>query len=168
MQFRDIKPGNVVFLFDKNKVEVRDVKVINVSTPHYDSRGGNVSDMFVDVVVEANSLPYSIPERLETAYVGDELVIATSSDTIVNEVKRMDAEREHNLSMVDKWQADREKCKNILNRYSPEFKRSQENEQRIGKIESSIAATQEMLKKQAEQTNKLQEMLTKFINSANR
>lgn len=153
MQFRDIKPGNVVFLFDKNKVEVKEVKVVNVSTPHYDSRGGNLSDMFVDVVVEGNSLPYSIPERLDTAYVGDELVIATSSDTIVNEAKRMDAEREHNLSMVDKWKADREKCRNILNQYSPEFKKNQETDERMGKMETTIKELKELIMSQQETIN---------------
>ena len=143
----------MVFLFDKNKVEVKEVKVVNVSTPHYDSRGGNLSDMFVDVVVEGNSLPYSIPERLDTAYVGDELVIATSSDTIVNEAKRMDAEREHNLSMVDKWKADREKCRNILNQYSPEFKKNQETDERMGKMETTIKELKELIMSQQETIN---------------
>ena len=143
----------MVFLFDKNKVEVKEVKVVNVSTPHYDSRGGNLSDMFVDVVVEGNSLPYSIPERLDTAYVGDELVIATSSDTIVNEAKRMDAEREHNLSMVDKWKADREKCRNILNQYSPEFKKNHETNERMGKMETTIKELKELIMSQQETIN---------------
>lgn len=166
MQFRDIKPGKTVFLLDKNKVEVKEAKVVNVSTPHFDNRSGSVSEMFVDVIVEGNSLPYSIPERLETAYVGDELVIATSIDSVVNEVKRLDAEAGHNLEMVDKWKSDQEKCKEILSRYCPEYKKNQENEARFGSIENSIAETQRMLKEQAEQTSKLQEMLASFISTS--
>ena len=156
MQFRDIKAGYTIFLFDRNEIELKEAKVTDVSTPHYDSHYGGLSEMVVDVSIEGQPNPYTFKERTETGYAGN-TVISTSRESILSEVEAILTQSEQALSQRDKLENNVAKCKKILTDFSPKYKKEQENEARFGKIES-------MMKEQAELLKMQQEMLNKFIN----
>lgn len=158
MLFRDIKPGCILYAFDRANVEFKELKVVNVVPPHYDPNfpGATISDMVVDITVEGEPKPYSFKERSENASIGN-LVISASIEGALSEVEVLKIQSEQALSQHEKLESDIEKCKKILTDRSPKYKKEQETEQRFSTIESSIGEMKELMQKQ-------QEMMASFFN----
>lgn len=121
MQFRDVKAGFSLFLFDREKAEMRDAKVLDVSPVHYDGTLG-VSDMVIDLGVEGFQKKLTFNERAESGTIGN-LVISTTRDVIIREV-------EHSLEQVELALSQRDS--------SPKYKKDQEIDARFVKIEKSL------------------------------
>lgn len=157
MQFREIKPGYTLYFFNRNDVSLKQVKVLDVSVPHFDSRfpGSNISEMVVDITVEGENKQYTFKEKSSSAVVGD-IIISTTIDSALNDVEALIAQSQQALSQHDKLQNNIQKCKEILTNFSPKYKKEQETEQRFGKIEESINKMEKLMYQQ-------QEMISNFI-----
>lgn len=147
MYFKDIKPGYPIYIFDRNNITVKQYKVLNVSTPHFDSKNYTVgTKMVVDVTVgtETSSKTYTLKEDTDTGYT-DTLVITTDKCNIVREVEMAKAQSEEILSQVDAHKTKVEKYTQILADFNPAVKEKQEIDKRFGKLETSIDEIKSML-----------------------
>lgn len=136
MQFRDVKAGFSLFLFDREKAEMRDAKVLDVSPVHYDGTLG-VSDMVIDIGVEGFQKKLTFNERAESGTIGN-LVISTTRDVIIKEVEHSLEQVELALSQRDSMLEKRDRYKKILSDFSPKYKKDQEIDARFVKIEKSL------------------------------
>jgi hypothetical protein len=146
MQFKELKQGYQIYVFDRTKIEVSEPKVVNVSQPHVDSRIGSPTDIVVDITIESDTSPktYVLKESSDVGYNGN-LVISTTRDTILREVEAIKSQSEQILSQVDEHKAKVEKCKTILSEFNPIYKERKETEERFNKLESSIDDIKKLL-----------------------
>lgn len=156
MQFRDIKPGYVLYAFDRADVQFKQLKVLSVTQPHYDPNfpGGTISDMVVDFNIEGEQKPYTFKERSESAILGN-TIISTSIETALEDVEALMAQSQQALSQREKLENNIEKCKQILADNSPKYKEKQETEKRFTTIETSIGRMESLMEKQQEMLSNL-------------
>lgn len=147
MYFKDIKPGYPIYIFNRDDITVEQTKVLNVSTPHFDSKNYTVgTKMVVDVTVgtETSSKTYTLKEDTDTGYT-DTLVITTDKSNIVREIEMAKAQSEEILSQVDAHKDKVQKYTHILAEFNPAVKEKQEIDRRFGKLENSIDEIKSML-----------------------
>lgn len=156
MQFRDIKPGYMLYAFDRADVQFKQLKVLSVTPPHYDANfpGATISDMVVDITVEGEQKPYTFKERSESAGIGN-LIISTSIEMALGDVEALMAQSQQALSQREKLENNIEKCKAILSENSPKYKEKQETEKRFTAIEGSVGRMETLMNKQQEMMEKL-------------
>lgn len=89
MYFKDLKQNYVVYIFDKQNINVRQGKVVNVSLPHFDSVNNTMrTNMVVDVTIDDNgkTTTYTLKEDTDTGYTGS-VMVTTDKQNIVREVE---------------------------------------------------------------------------------
>lgn len=145
MLFKDLKNGYPLFIFDRDKVTFAQARVVDVTPPHFDSHFGNPTEMVVDVTIEGFSRPYTFKDSTDTGYVNN-VVITTDRDKGLKEVEALKAQSEQALSKKEMYEANVEKCSQILSEYSPVFKEKKENEERFTKLEGSVSELTNMIK----------------------
>lgn len=151
MQFRDIKPGYLLYAFDRANVEFKQLKVVNATPPHYDPNfpGATISDMVVDISIEGEPKPYTFKEHLEVSSTGN-IVISTSPEVALGNVEALMLQSQRALAQHDKLESDIAKCKEILSNNSPRYKEKQETEKRFSSIEDAITRMGNLMEKQQE------------------
>lgn len=145
MLFKDLKTGYPVYIFDRDKVEFTDAKVVDVTPPHFDSHYGNPTEMVVDVTVEGFPKPYTFKENTEVGYINS-LVITTNRDIALKDVEALQAQSEQAWNKRDMYRETADKCAQILSERSPVFKERKETEERFSKLESSVGELKDMIK----------------------
>lgn len=145
MLFKDLKNGYSLYIFDRDKVTFTQVKVLEITPPHFDGHFGNPTEMVVDVTVEGFPRPYTFKDNTDTGYVNN-LVISTDREKGLREVEALKAQSEQALSKKDTYEANIDKCSKILSEFSPAFKEKRENEERFSKLEGSVSELKDMIK----------------------
>ena len=145
MLFKDLKSGYSLYIFDRDKVSFTQVKVLDVTPPHFDNRFGNPTEMVVDVTIEGFSRPYTFKDNTDIGYVNN-LVISTDREKSLREVEALRAQSEQALSKKDTYETNITMCNKILSEFSPAFKEKRENEERFSKLEGSVTELKDMIK----------------------
>lgn len=153
MLFKDLKQNYPVYILDKQDIKMKQGKVTSVSFPHYDnnyrpSSAQSNMQMIVDVTIEADGKTaiYSMPENASITFAGD-LVLSTEQAGLTREVEAMKNQAEMILASVERQKEIVDKATALLTELNPAFKEKRENEERFGKIESSIANLSDMMQK---------------------
>lgn len=151
MLFKDIKQNYPVHILDKEKLSLSDGKAITVGFPRYDL---TAKTTVIDITLDVNgkTATYAIPENLSVTYAGN-LVLSTDKDGLVREIEAMKTSAEQIISSVDHQKDIIAKSSTLLSDLNPQFKERQETEKRFANIESSV--------------NKIEELVTNFINNFN-
>ena len=145
MLFKDLKSGQYIYVFDREKVSFVQSKVTEVTLPHFDSHYGNPTEMVVDVTVEGFSKPYTFKENTNVGYLNN-LVISTEREIVLREVEAFRTQSEQQWAKRDSYKEAADKCSNILAEHSPAFKEKKENEERFSKLEGSVDELKDMIK----------------------
>lgn len=151
MNFKDLKAGNEIYAVDLQKVEVYCGNVTADATlPHTDPKFG-IAQLVVDVTVDVNGeqKTYVLPADADSAYPTN-MVVTTSRDVVLRELKAKKSTSQQNLSMKDYHEECIMKCDKYIAMYDPAFREKQENEARFAAIEQGQAKIMEMLKKLTE------------------
>ena len=157
MTFKELKPGNEIFVLDKNEVDVKKGTVSLVSPPHVSNQPG-VLGMFVDITISADkySGQYVVSENGVTAYASNNtILITTNLDNVLAELRGIKTNAESIVNSIDKYKDDVCRCDTLLAELDPEFKREQSYEQRFSKIEKA-------LDKLADSNDKITDLLTQL------
>lgn len=153
MLFKDIKQNYSVFIFDKQKVECVQGKVLSVSLPRMQMPSSMTSmnqmgttPMVVDITVETNgrTATYTIPENLSVTY-ADNLVLSTEREGVVREIEAMKNTAEQVLNSVERQKEIKEKTTELLVELNPVYKEKKDTEERFNKIENSVSEMKNML-----------------------
>lgn len=140
MLFKDLKAGDMLYLFDSNIKELSIEKVVNISIPRMD---GNMNNgMVVDISLQ-NKI-YTIKNTSEICYNGS-LVISPNKDLVLKEVESC---KENDLSILarkDSIEEGIKKLDEIIDQLSPERKEKKEQDERLNRIEESVGALKDMV-----------------------
>lgn len=151
MEFKNLKAGHEVFAVDLQKVEVYVGKVVDSPTlPHTDPKYG-ISQLVVDLTVDVNGKPttYVLPADTDSAY-PQNMVVTTSRDVVLRELKAKKSTSQQNLSMKDYHEECIVKCDKYIAMYDPAFREKQQIEERFAKIDKRQEEMMALLKKLTE------------------
>lgn len=158
LQFRDLKVGYPIFIFDRQKIELSNGSVVERGFPRYDTL---VKQNVIDLVIDCNGKKgnYTVPD---SAMVTDNesIVIATETSAVTRYVQNIIEDAEQVINSVEQKQKDLAKAKELLPKLDPAYKQKFETEKRFQSIESTMADMRDIMKNQ-------QDMFNKFLNSFN-
>lgn len=164
MLFKEIKPGNAVYVLDKNAVEAHKGTVSNITPPHVSTQPG-VIGMFVDITVDTGkgNSTYIVNENAVTAYAdNNNVVITTDVNNVLAELRAIKGRSEAVVGNIDKYKSDIDKCNSLLADLDPVFRKEQDNERRFAKLEDAVAQLAKSNAAQTESSNKIVELLSKL------
>lgn len=147
MLFKDLKTGFPVYVYDRNTIEVKQGKVVNVTSPHIDRNQFTMgANMVVDITIEYDGGPrtYTFKDDTETGYTGS-LVITTEKSNIIREIEAAKEQSEEALSQVESHRQRVEKYTSILAEYNPAIKEKKAIDERFGKLENSMDELKQMI-----------------------
>lgn len=159
MTFKDIKENNVVYILDKNNLQVIKAKVKNSPIPKIDMNKPNLglsnSSLVVDLDLEINGkvTQYTIPESLEVTYTSTGLVLATESSKLIPEVEAMAKDAKDTLAKEDYFKKVLEKYSTILAELNPQLKERQETDRRLNLLEDKLSKVLTAVEKLTDQLN---------------
>ena len=159
MTFKDIKENNVVYILDKNNLQVIKAKVKNSPIPKIDMNKPNIglssSSRVVDLDLEINGkvTQYTIPESLEVTYTSTGLVLATESSKLIPEVEAMAKEAKDTLAKEAYFKKVLEKSSSILAELNPQLKERQETDRRLNLLEDKLSKVLTAVEKLTDQLN---------------
>lgn len=158
MQFKDLKPNNTLFILDRKSVDVIKASVLDVSSPHYDPKySGSVQVVDVTVGLEGRNTTYTFQHDSEVGYVdSNNLILTTNRDIVLREVEIIKDTADKELSMMDTYKTNSEKCAKILAEFDPRVKEKQENDRRLNELEASMVEMKSSV-------NEMNNMLKGFI-----
>ncbi len=152
MTFKDLKPGNIVYLLHRTPdggVNVTTGKVTAVSASRFPQTKDTLHamQMVVDVTISANGnvRTYTTPDNLATAYAGDGTVIATNRDGIISEAETIKAQSEEELAKADARRRTVEQCDAILSEWNPQIREKRAAEERFSKLEIAMSDLKGMM-----------------------
>lgn len=159
MTFKDIKENNVVYILDKNNLQVIKAKVKNSPVPKIDMNKPNMglsnSSLVVDLDLEINGkvTQYTIPESLEVTYTSTGLVLATESSKLIPEVEAMAKEAKDTLAKESYFKKVLEKSSGLLAELNPQLKERQETDRRLNLLEDKLSKVLTAVEKLTDQLN---------------
>lgn len=159
MTFKDIKENNVVYILDKNNLQVIKAKVKNSPIPKIDMNKPNTglsnSSLVVDLDLEINGkvTQYTIPESLEVTYTSTGLVLATESSKLIPEVEAMAKEAKDTLAKEAYFKKVLEKSSTLLAELNPQLKERQETDRRLNLLEDKLSKVLTAVEKLTDQLN---------------
>ena len=159
MTFKDIKENNVVYILDKNNLQVIKAKVKNSPIPKIDMNKPNLglsnSSLVVDLDLEINGkvTQYTIPESLEVTYTSTGLVLATESSKLITEVEAMAKEAKDTLDKEAYFKKVLEKSSSLLAELNPQLKERQETDRRLNLLEDKLSKVLTAVEKLTDQLN---------------
>lgn len=136
IQFKDIRAGHTLHLFDKERKEYTPSKVESVKPPYFATTG--VQKM-VDIVVMVcgESKTYAVPEDASVAY-ANTLMIATDKEQVKLEVQGIRGAAEARLKSHDSDVACLERCDKVLEQLDETIAEKRETERRFASIEQKL------------------------------
>lgn len=159
MTFKDIKENNVVYILDKNNLQVIKAKVKNSPIPKIDMNKPNLglsnSSLVVDLDLEINGkvTQYTIPESLEVTYTSTGLVLSTESSKLIPEVEAMAKEAKDTLAKEAYFKKVLEKSSSLLAELNPQLKERQETDRRLNLLEDKLSKVLTAVEKLTDQLN---------------
>ena len=159
MTFKDIKENNVVYILDKNNLQVIKAKVKNSPIPKIDMNKPNLglsnSSLVVDLDLEINGkvTQYTIPESLEVTYTSTGLVLSTESSKLIQEVEAMAKEAKDTLAKEAYFKKVLEKSYSLLAELNPQLKERQETDRRLNLLEDKLSKVLTAVEKLTDQLN---------------
>lgn len=148
LQFKDLRSGNPVYLFDRNG----DMNITmchaatDASMPHIDYNSTQINlqrpnQMIVEVNIDIDgkTTQFVIPEDATVTVTPDNRVIATDIAPIMREVETMRQRSQEILSSVEANQKRIKRCDELLEAWNPELRAKRETERRFSGIDKTIA-----------------------------
>lgn len=143
MTFKDLKPGNPVYLLHrKDDITAAVGKVTAVSAPRFPQTKDmtQAMQMVVDVTIDENGTTrtYTTPDTLATAYSGDGTVIAATRDGIIREAENIKTQCEEELAKTDLRRRHCNQCEQIIAEWNPAIRERKAAEERFAKLETAF------------------------------
>lgn len=140
MLFKELKQGDVIYLYDADKIELRIENVVGVTPPYPDKN--NIARMSVDVTI-SNAGRYALHDS-EVIGSNGSLVISTDKACILREVEAQRANRAMVVSKADAYKEEMPKIDAVIEQLSPEIQQKKQQEERLSKMETDISAMKSM------------------------
>ena len=138
IQFKDIRAGHTLYLFDRKTKDYIEAKVESVKPPYF-SVNGNTPAKVVDVTLQLGDTvkTYVLGENASVSYAGS-LMLATEKQQVVLEVQSMRGTAEAAVKAYDENVRTVELCDKVLERLDSSIAEKKETERRFSAIERNL------------------------------
>jgi len=139
MSFKDLKIGGTFYIVNKDSLELRQVKITNVTPPHIENKINSLTQMVVDITVDANGKPitYVVPDNLSMTYCGQDM-LTYDKCLLIDEIKAIKAINEQTVSMYQKASENVLKCDNLISELDDVYREKKANDERLAKLEKMM------------------------------
>lgn len=147
-QFRDLKSGYPIYIFDTKEIKVSQGNVSSVSKPYFSANAGLSQDMMVDVTaqVEGETRTYTLKENTDAGFdPSRSQLIATGREIVIRELESMRLTSEQALNQIDHHRRIVDRCTEVLADFDPSEREKREMDDRISRIEQSNTQITKML-----------------------
>lgn len=147
LQFKDLRAGNPVYLFDRNG----DMNITmchaatDASMPHIDYNSTQINlqrpnQMIVEVNIDIDgkTTQFVIPEDATVTVTPDSRVLSTDISMVLREVETL---RQRSQEVIDSVSANQQRvkrCDELLEAWNPELRAKRETERRFTTIDKTI------------------------------
>ena len=151
MQFKDLKDGYSIYIFNRNTIDIKIGRVTNVSAPHASTKPGaalsNIG-LVVDVIVnlEGKNYSYEVKDCSESAYI-DNTLLTSNIDIVVNEIKALKNQSEDIIKSVPKHEETVSKCTSLLAEFDPVYREKKETDDKINKLADTVSELAKVVEK---------------------
>lgn len=147
MNFKDLKPGSQIYLFDRDKIDVKTGIVSSVSAPHLEAKIGNPCQLVVDITVnlEGENITYIAQDTVSVTYCGS-TTVSCNKDYILNELKGIRSGLEQVICNIDTTKEKKTRCDKAISELDDEYREKQQMESRLQSIEQGQKEMQELIK----------------------
>ena len=139
MAFKDLKIGGTLYILNKDSLELKKVKVTNITVPHIENKVNSLTQMVVDITVDSNGKPvtYVVPDNLSITFCGQEMLTYDKS-LLIEEIKATKALNEQTVSMYNKATENISKCDVLISDLDDAYREKKANEERLDRLEKMI------------------------------
>lgn len=141
MNFREATSGLVLYIFDRDELTLDTDKIVSIVPPHFDPNLA-AGKMAVDITTTRGK-KYTIDESLTTAYFAN-CAISLDKTSILREIEAYKTTSENILKEIPRHEKIVDECTRLIVDNDPSLKEKRENEERFGKIESSICELKDL------------------------
>ena len=119
-QFRELRNGSEVYVFDRKDGSLASWRVSSVSVSHVDGTYPKAGTMVVDVTIESNgaSRTYTVQDSSDTGYAGT-AVVCTGKKGALREVEACLRQTEATLDNVGQLKQLKERCETLITELNP-------------------------------------------------
>lgn len=150
MQFKDLKDGYSIYIFNRNTIDIKTGRVTNVSSPHASTKpGGSLNfGLVVDVIVsvEGKNYSYEVKDCSESAYI-DTTLITSNIDIVVNEIKALKNQSEDIIKSVPRHEEIASKCTSLLAEFDPVYREKKETDDKINSLTNTVSELAKLVEK---------------------
>ena len=151
MQFKDLKDGYLIYLFDKDNYTVKTGKVSNVTPPHASAKPGATLaslGLVVDVIanVDGKNFSYEVKDNSESAYI-DNILLSSNIDVIVAEIKALKSQNEEVLRSRERSEKNVKRCDELLAEFDPIFREKKETDDKIATLTQTVASLAQVVER---------------------
>ena len=147
--FKDLKNNCPVYILDKQNMSIITGTVTEVGFPRVPTNykpGQNTMVVDVTISAEGKSATYEIPESLSVTYANN-FVLATDTAGLVPDIEAIKNMADQVIKSYDSQKERYDKACSLLMEVKPEYKEKKETENRLSKMEGSIAEIKSMMEK---------------------
>lgn len=139
MAFKDLKIGGTLYILNKDSLDLRKVKVTNITVPHIENKVNSLTQMVVDITVDSNGKPvtYVVPDNLSITFCGQEM-LTYDKPLLIEEIKATKALNEQTISMYNKATENVSKCDALISELDDAYREKKANEERLDRLEKMI------------------------------
>jgi hypothetical protein len=136
MAFKDLKIGGTFYIVNKDSLELKQVKIANITAPHIENKINSLTQMVVDITVDVNGKPitYVVPDNLSITYCGQDM-LTYDKTLLIDEIKAIKAINEQTVSMYQKASENVLKCDNLISELDDVYREKKANDERLAKLE---------------------------------
>ena len=142
MNFKDIKQGYPLYIFDRSALCAKSVNITEVSLPHIDAKIGGPTNLVVDISTDDGNTFVMVADS-DVAF-PEGKVISTCVDHILREITSVRNTAQQSIDRVDNDRVVVERCNSLLAELDPAQREKQQTEARFAKIEEAQADMRKM------------------------
>lgn len=166
--FRNVRQGSVLYFLDTKEYPKYYTGIIkSVSEPYFPSpQNGQIAttyERYVNVIVDVNgsNVQYGVPENLGIIS-KDNITVACTQDLLSNEVHAILQSSTEALKNVEKNKKNVAECEKILKELNPTYAKTQEQDEKLNKLETQVSNLDKTLSGLGNQLNDVHSMLKKI------
>lgn len=144
MTFKELKQGQILYVFNRTNANISRCEILSVSQPHMlnnmNYQYGQSPEMVVDIDVSdnGNRVIYQFNESSEIGFTAD-IAVSPNKQKIIDEINSLEAQCEKTLKEAETCHDKIDKCHKIKAELDPAVKEKQKTEERFTKLETSVS-----------------------------
>lgn len=139
MDFKDLKPGAILYILDKDSNILSKSSVITISQPHIENKSTSVTQLVVDITTNVNGKPvtYVMPDCGSITFCEGQ-IITSDKLCLINEIKALRTQKQLIVDSYEQAKIDIEKYDVLISELDDVYREKKENDERLSKLENMM------------------------------